>query len=215
MSIAIGLKALGIGGVGGTLSLPPTYDTYVDEAIPANTYMGVTPLLIKGGAGTRNNGLMRFDLSSIPSGARVISAALHVHNSLAEIFPNVINLHRVKVENQAWVGGCSWNYMFMGTLNRWEGDAGLDGGPDAGCSVADTDYFSTVVGQIVFPGGVAANTELVATLDVSEVQQMIGPEPPWKNQGFLLLNPGATRLYLHSVESATPDYRPELVLTYR
>ncbi len=89
-----------------TTTLPATADTYLAEDAPATNYGSDALLQAQAVTGSQRVATLRFDLSTIPTGTRVVSAALR----LRVIDPDINvsqTLHRVTAD---WTeAGATWN----------------------------------------------------------------------------------------------------------
>jgi len=203
----------------GELVFDPTYssqvataDTLVRAGAPDTEYGGDLALGVwDSGEGPS---LLTFDLSGIPASPTVTDGALtlwtgaYSWDGLTDVFA-----HRILAANSAWIENCTWNYAVPSTT-RWAGDTGSDGGADAGCSVADTDYHATDM----FTGnlsGVENTQNDLADADAAartEIENMIAA-----NHGMIVWKKAAQSghyAYLRSAEYATAGERPLLMIEY-
>ena len=184
-------------------------DTYVAENVPDGNYGGLASLAVGAFMGIRTFSLVRFDLSSIPQGSTINSAILYLYGS-----GNGNNTHfyinRILPANSAWTeGGATWNYAVASTT-RWAGDADNNGGTDAGCSVAGTDYASTLLGTMAYKR--TLGTENFSALSVVEFALMLAA-----NHGILIRDQGGgfgSKQPLSSDYLTVPAYRPKLLVNY-
>ena len=156
--------------------------------------------------------LFRFDLSSIPSSATIISATLKMYSSGATQ-AQTYTIYKITDANGDWIEGTAtgsaqngspcWNQKAYGSED-WAGSAGL--------STADTDYVNTVLATATL--GSIADTELISipfgASGLTVLQDWFGDA---SNNGLLLITSG-TDEYYHSGESTTESYRPVLSITY-
>lgn len=197
-----------------TLTLQPDaaagQDCFMNVAVPDQDNQTNTQI----GAQIQTNirGLLRFDLSSIPGGAATTSATLSLwrssswHNGAA-----TRTWHRILAANAGWTEPASWNYAdgSISGLVRWAGDAGGDGGADAGCTQAGTDYAAAVLCSRAVDAE-ALNAQLDFIMSTSEVDSMIAA-----NQGMIgYANTGWQNKYVWSSDHTTAAYRPKIVINY-
>lgn len=195
-----------------TLTLQPNetdgYDTSLSQINP-NTNYGGDALLYIGESNVATNkrrGLIKFDLSSIPSNAIISSVVLSLW-VVADVSSNArdYKLYRVLrdwVETQA-----TWN--IWKTSNNWT---------TAGCGSDGNDAdLSTVWATCSFTATETDNTEKQFVLDATGLAEFTkwvdGTNP---NYGWLIkpdteLNDGYN---MDSSSSATAEQRPKLVVTY-
>jgi len=159
--------------------------------------------------------LFRFDLSSIPSSATIISATLKMYSSGATQ-AQTYTIYKITDANGDWVEGTGngtavsgapcWNYKayHATTPTSWAGSAGL--------STAGTDYINTVLATATL--GSIDDTGLISipfgASGLTVLQDWFGDA---SNNGLLLITSGADEYY-HSGESTTESYRPVLSVTY-
>lgn len=188
-------------------------DTFTAEW-SANTVGGYLDNLVmnKLDPGYSSIGLIIFDLSSIPQSATIDSAYLHLWNQDTAAASLDYEAHVILSANSSWTESAStWNYIISGSSTRWAGDTGNDGGNDAGCSVAGTDYSNTTLGSWTYAANTAANTEHTITLSVSEIASLVQNG----NYGWAIISKTANSwLGWNSSDYATASYRPKLVINY-
>ena len=159
--------------------------------------------------------LFRFDLSTIPTTATIVSATLKLYSSGATQ-AQTYTVYKITDANGDWVEGTGndskingapcWNYKayHTSTPTSWAGSAGL--------STAGTDYVNTVL----------ATASLGAISDTNEIAISFGADglavlQSWfgdaSNNGLLLITSG-TDEYYHSGEATNESYRPVLAITY-
>jgi hypothetical protein len=182
-------------------------DTYVQEAAPINIATNVTSFSVNGAAGARRNALFKFDLSSL-AGETVTRAVLQIANITVSVAHQTFLVHAILAANSAWTEGANWNYAVPSTT-RWAGDVGADGGTDAGCSVAGTDYNATPMGEIAYLKNSPAGTIHEINLDVAQVQALVAA-----NHGILIRRPNSGIFSFHSSGAAVPELRPKLIIEY-
>ncbi|MFA5053316.1 MAG: DNRLRE domain-containing protein [Parcubacteria group bacterium] len=186
-------------------------DTFIAGDTSANTNYGTNAAIQIRNNAKWQNGLIKFDLSGIPAGSTIFSATLSLWTSTQRADTGTITAYRILAANSAWTeAGATWNYA-VATATRWAGDAGGDGGADAGCSVSGTDYSATALGSTDFADGEVVNTQHDIALNVSEMQSMFAA-----NCGMVLIPTAGTRY----MEARSSDYatdatkRPKLVVYY-
>lgn len=155
--------------------------------------------------------LIKFDLSGIPAGSTIFSATLSLWTAQQRAGTGTVTAYRILPANSAWTeAGATWNHAVHNT-SHWAGDAGQDGGADAGCSVSGTDYSATTLGSTDFADGEVADTQHDIALNASEMQNMLAA-----NHGMVLGRTAGTRY----MEVWSSDYavdgtkRPKLVVYY-
>jgi|WetSurSiteA1Bulk_404760.scaffolds.fasta_scaffold11377_4 hypothetical protein len=193
----------------GTYSSQPAsgYDTWIDSASSDTNESSEDRLFIGewwGGVET-GRAFAKFDLSSIPLGSVVTSASFSIWTKV-DYSNNArsVKLYRVKRD---WVTAeVTWNSWKSG--NSWTT-------PGAGNTTNDIDGTSHATGSTT--ASQAADTEIPLTFDtygMSELSKMI-----WgtvSNYGWLIkYDTESDDSYdFHSSRSATPGYRPKLVVDY-
>jgi len=204
----------GVGGAGSvTLQPGPVTgdDTYLYEASAATHYNAAASINVSTAVGTDTNTLIRFDLTGIPAGSLVTAATLTLWNITTGMVDRTFNVHRILPANIGWLqASANWNFADDVGATRWAGDAGADGGPDAGCSVAGTDYAAAVMGTFTYTAGMAAYTAFPIVLDTGQMDLMVA-----SNAGFLVRGGIFSAFAFVSADSgAHPAERPELVVDY-
>lgn len=177
-------------------------DTYIKTDAPSTNY-AINPYLVIGewnGGSSNNHTLIKFDLSTIPSSAKIISATFYLTYSGTEYSSNsrTVQAYRLKrnwVENQA-----TWNVYSTG--NSWQ-TAGGTGADDIEASTIGT-YSITAT-----PSGVYS-----MNLDVALVEEWV--KGTFTNNGILLKTDADTddQVYYHSSSAETSTNRPKLVIEY-
>lgn len=197
-----GLAGMGMGGKLPYIITPSTIDTFTavsapDFAFGSQVYFEVS--------GTRI-GLIKFDLTGI-SPTKTIRVARLLISPQATITDgfNSYSFHRVKAANANWDENSTWNYRVPST-ERWAGDAAADGGADAGCSVAGTDFENTNMGTIYFYQNDAPGSYRGRDLAVGEVASLRAA-----NYGMAFRITGGTSCYLSTREAT---YKPILAIYY-
>ncbi len=170
-------------------------DTYLDSAA-VTTNQGTNVIVAIDGSPALT-GLMKWDLSSIPSSATVSDVKL-VYN-VTNITANTYNIYR---SLRAWTeGGATWN-TYDGT-NSWGTVGGLN---------ATSDYNSTSLGTV----GVNSLGLATTTLNASGITLVQGwVDGSITNNGFTLHQSASTdSVQFDSSEGLTTALRPALVVTY-
>lgn len=187
-------------------SAASTADCYVREDSADGTTPATTNYVMVATAGSRRFGLVKFDLSSIVD-QTVYSSTLTLYNQNTQTGNRVLTLNSILAANSGWVEGASWNYANPSTV-RWAGDAGGDGGTDAGCSVSGTDWNATQLGQFTYAANTPADTAHTCELVASQVQAWLTA-----NYGFIMRVDTST-IAFHSSDAATAGLRPAIRVVY-
>ena len=150
-------------------------------------------------------GLLKFDLSSIPSGSTITSAILTLTLYHAGSFRASNNrtmyANRMK---RAWVESeATWNIYSSG--NNWATAGG-------GTNASDVDF--TAFGNVAMTTSDADESEKSITLSASLVQEWL--DGTFTNNGLMLsMGTESDDMYIfHSSDGATSSKRPKLVITY-
>jgi len=172
-------------------------DTYIYQNAPDDNYCSQDVLNV--GREQQYAGLVRFDLSSIPSDARIVEAALQLYASGWDGSDMTIDAHRIRRD----VNMCqaTWNQAEDG--NPW-------GVP--GCNDTDTDRGATPESSVT-TSGISKWYHFNLTI---LAQDWISGR--LANNGVLLrgASSGSTSLFrFASAEVGTSSLRPKLVITYR
>jgi len=151
--------------------------------------------------GSVGRSLIKFDLSSIPADAAIVSATLSLWTS-QDLSSNdtTVNVYRLKTafnETQS-----NWNRSATGV--NWQA---------AGASGAN-DRESASIGLIPILNNEPLNTEKQISLDPAKVQEMLNGT--FTNNGFILTASGELddRFMFKSSDSSTASQRPKLVIQY-
>jgi hypothetical protein len=165
------------------------------------------------------SGLLKFDLSSIPTAATLNSANLYLyHYAIDGNQAFTINTYSIASGNATWTEGTknwavagagepTWNGLAAngsgGVTTTWAGSVGL--GTDG------TDYESTELGSFNGMSGQAVGTEYATTLTTSRVQDWI--TTPSTNYGLLIKGIVSNKTgNFCSSDYTTPTQRPKLIL---
>ena len=149
--------------------------------------------------------LIKFDLSSIPANATIVSATLSLWTA-ADFSTNArdYKIYRVK---RAWVeANATWNVYTTG--NSWG---------TVGCSNTSTDYDTTVWATKNFGNAIANNTQMDFVFDatgLAELTKFI--DGTNTNNGWIIRadTESEDAYTLHSSSGATAGFRPKLVIEY-
>jgi hypothetical protein len=106
-----------------TVTLEATADTYLSTAALSDANFGASPMLVLNDAPQRHP-LLRFDTTSLPSGAAVFSATLTVVATASSPTANKGNVHVLREDwvegtNNGAIGAASWNQRIPGVA--WAG----------------------------------------------------------------------------------------------
>lgn len=201
-----------------TVNLQPNaaagVDTFIASSDAANDNFGVATILNAGhstSTGRTAKALIRFDLSSIPSDAEIVSAILRLHciNEVSNADHNV-SVHRGLVEwfegDQAGGlppsgAGSTWNHRnYQGSVG-WSGGAGGAAGSDYAVSPTDTTLIT----------GTNADFDWDVSVDVQDFVDGSATNRGW----WLIAASGSDSLKIfYSSDHSVADLRPELIVTY-
>lgn len=174
-------------------------DTYIREGAATTNNASSNQISVnrQASSDTRST-LLKFDLSSIPSGATVTAATLTLTTKDAD---TSINLLGYRLLSAYTVGQATWN--IRATATNWN---------TAGALGVGTDYNSTLLIDAAIP----ATIDTAMDIDVATtVQNWV--DGTWDNHGWLMWgsDPGSTILRdFHSSRATTSTYRPKLVVEY-
>lgn len=146
-------------------------------------------------------GLIKFDVSDIPSDHVCNSATLYLRNG-ASGFLETVNIYAIKSGNSSWTeSGATWNKR-DGT-NNWAGSAG--------CSTAGTDYDSSAIATYTNDKNVG--DEKAISLNTSTVRTWFGASN--SNYGMLFVQGTLNSTHYYSSDYTTvPSHRPKLVIDH-
>jgi len=202
-----------------TLTLQPDAaageDAQLDSSNPTWNYgtrefLGMRP-------GNRHS-LIRFDLSSIPSGAIPVSSVLSLFAIQATSNAGNLTGFRVLPANAGWAEGtknaalagageCCWDALAAdgagGVTTAWAGGAG--------CFASGVDISAVAVGDVVWPTGGAAGDQLDLPISNAEMTSLLSA-----NNGLVCWRTGSGYDWptVYSSDHATASYRPKLVVDY-
>ncbi len=185
-------------GVSPASSYAGTRDTYISEPNPTSKFGTATTLRVDGEAGSGQDlsTLVKWDISSIPSGRTVQTATITVFvtNRSAQSY-QVFQLKRPWVEDQA-----SWNLYATGS--KWS-VPGAKGSTDRG---------STVLGTLT-ASALGSYTLMLNSSGVALVQSWVNA--PSSNNGLIIANTTSSDdLIFSSRSTSTRANRPRLTVTY-
>jgi len=163
-------------------------------------------------ATSTQHGFIKFDLSSIPAGSTIYNATLSLWTKIQRSNTATLTVSRILAANSGWTEAqACWGYANLGAATRWAGDAGADGGADAGCSQSGTDFSATALGTSNWADGEGVGTQHDITLKASEMQAMLSA-----NHGMVLrVTTGTRYIEVYSSDEATQTTRrPKLVVNY-
>lgn len=184
-------------------------DTYVYRDLPTTPNGSAATMNLAAAGAYHRQGLIRFDLSGLEGAAELTSGTLTLYvTTTYEWDPQPIHLHRILAANSGWSESSTWAYAVPSTV-RWAGDAGSDGGEDAGCTVSGTDYDATPMGSRTIPANAAVGSAQAVTLDLTEFAEMISA-----NYGLVVEPTSYAPFAVGSSDNATTGYRPRLVVEY-
>ena len=179
-----------------------TNDTSISSKNPTTNYTSSNFFIGDHNADTNvNRGLLKFDLSPIPSNATIVSAIL----TLTPITDNSDNTRTLRVYRQkrVWVHSeATWNIYSSG--NNWQTAGGFGA----------NDCEQTDIGSVSIASNQTLNTGVDITLSASAIQEII--DGIWTNNGFLLkVDTESDDMFVYaSSVHATASYRPKLVVEY-
>jgi hypothetical protein len=179
-------------------------DTDINELSPNTNYKTANYLECANFTGLRRNILFRFDLTPL-IGYIISTATLYFYGTNSGT-SGYIGLYPILAANAGWTIDATWNFADGSSL-RWAGDTAGNGGTDAGCSVAGTDYNVAGLGSTYYdttPDG----QENSIVLDLTGFNALIAA-----NYG-MILKPTATSFgsQIWSANYGTTAYRPKLVV---
>lgn len=181
-------------------------DTYVGLLSPDTNSDTAEFLGVRGWPTTKENALIKFDLSGL-AGATIISATLSLYG-LGSGSSGTFDIYRILAANSTWTkAGATWNHT--DGANHWAGDAGSDGGADAGCSQSGTDHSATLIATGAFNS--TAGQESTFALDLTEFGLMVAA-----NHGVIIKDAAvsAGEKQPGSSNNSTAGRRPKLVIDY-
>lgn len=188
-------------------------DTQIRSGSSAGFNYGVSTTMGAGlGATLTDKGLLKFDLSSIPAGATIVSAVLTLTSILEDSTTDYnVAIHRSLVE---WfegtgagaatpgVDGSTWNFRNANGSVAWAGGAGGAAGSDYQTTATDTTLITEANPDTPFDWDVTADVQHWANGNT--------------NHGWWIVGEAITnhRKVFHQSGSSTPSSRPQLVIEY-
>ncbi|RIK83172.1 MAG: hypothetical protein DCC68_04345 [Planctomycetota bacterium] len=172
-----------------------TTDTWINENNQGQISGADTVLDIDGEDPNENLGLIRWDLSSIPAGNTIRSAAITVNvsngtNQDYEVFALLRNWSEAEANWTQAAAGQTWQ------------TPGARGAADRG---------ATILGAV--SGGIGVRTFVLNAAGIAQIQQWI--DNPATNFGFVISDDSATDgIIFASSEAATAGNRPRLTLSF-
>ena len=188
-----------------SISLDASEDTWLRRGSANLNYGGATTLEVNGGNNTQDRGaLLRWNLSSIPSGATITAASLtlNVTNATANTY-SLYDLKRNWVEgnnNGARGSGASWNY--------YGAAAGLWGTGGAQNTTSDRNNTNLWNATSIAAG---SQTRALNSSGLAVVQSWVNT--PSSNQGLTIQNYAASNDNL-IFTSSEGTAKPKLNITY-
>ena len=172
-------------------------DTYISEWEPQSAFGSLNHMHCDSNSVRKM--LLRFDLSPIPLGVRVISATLHIWTEPTGAPPFTFDVGAYRLRRRWEESTATWNQALTGQL--W----GM-----SGASNITTDYYDQLLGNQTIS---AANHEYVWDV-TSAVQEWV--RPGVFNAGFLLVGQqGSQASYAFvSSEALNAATRPRLIVHY-
>ena len=191
-----------------TYSSQPDDTTGVDAYISsdnATTNFGTSTLFQIGewnGGTSVNRGILKFDLSSIPSNAVISDATLSLWVD-GDLSSNARTAEMFRVRRNWVESQVTWNVW--STSNNWT---------TAGAGDTTNDIDSTVCGSCSFTASESAGTQKDFTLVVAELTKLI--DGTYNNYGWLFKMQTETNdeYQMRSSSHATSANRPKLVINY-
>jgi hypothetical protein len=178
-------------------------DTTLDAAKPNTNFGAATQLnVVADGAAASQRSLLRFDLSSIPAGAQLVSASLELQVSSSSNKDQLLELHRVQqAPARPWSEvQATWNKYVSGS--PWS----AVGGDFSAASASTLVHANTTAGSLL-------------VFDVAgDVAGFVAS--PQTNFGWLIKDGedpaggSAAAVSLAARENATPGARPALAIRY-
>jgi hypothetical protein len=211
--MAVGAKVEDLAGLSGDLIFDPTYTSQPDATA------GVDVLLLKSSP-TTNFGtwqgndlddgasesrcLIKFDLTSIPSGSGITSAVLNLTTRAVSSGAVSCHVASVKSANSSWTeSGARWNNTNGST--SWAGSAG--------CSTSGTDFESTDIGSWTSTSSAGGGTVETISISTSTISDIVNN--PSNNYGLLIYATGTFGSVVYaSSDHATAGWRPKLTVDY-
>lgn len=174
------------------------HDGPIYTTSPGTNYGSYTTLFVTFGS----RSLVRFDVSSIPTGSQIVDAKLSLYTDWSANFATPVTVHRILPANANWQeSSTTWNYLNTNTSTSWAGSAGL--------STANVDYTSTAEDSLV--GTFIAGNRYIWNIGTSVVQNWI--TNPTQNAG-LVLRTTTGNWYTFASSEYGSDTQPQLTVEY-
>lgn len=203
----------------------PTFETQPDGTAGQDTQLSTSnqdkhygsddEMLVDTSGSTRCS-LIKFDVSSIPSGATCDSATLYLYNKITAISNRSDTVHEILAANDGWLEGATADPGYGLAVYDHHTEESSGGASDeqdwagsAGCNTADTDYDSTSLGTITYNANDEAGTESSCSLTAAAIEDWFAPT----NENYGLALRGQYMGWCTS-DHATAGYRPKLVVEY-
>jgi len=179
-------------------------DTFLTSSSPATNYGADVAI----GIGENNNatdritrGLIRFDLSSIPSNATIVSATLSLWTA-SDLSDNDRTLRVYRLKSAFDEASATWS--FASTDIRWEGPGAS--GPN--------DRESLEIGSIQLSASEAIGIQKQIALSPAKIQELVNGA--FTNNGFIIVVDTELndRFNYKSSDTTTASNRPMLVIQY-
>lgn len=198
-------------------AIMPTFTSQPDETSGVDTFINAgdatqnyaTTVYVAVGENNTSTStyrtLIKFDVSSIPKSALLVSATLSVWTAL-DLSSTTRNYKLFRVKRDWVEAEATWNVWSTG--NNWG---------TGGCSNTTTDYDTTVWATKSFGSAIADDTQMDFVFDatgLTELKKFI--DGTYTNYGWMIKADTETddAYRLHSSSSATAGYRPRLVIEY-
>lgn len=177
-------------------------DSYISNA-DTSTNFSTEAVIATGKSTPVLRGLLKFDLSSIPSGATILDATLTLTYA-ADNSSNVRTLRVYRITRGMVITQVTWNQFSSG--NNW----GI-----AGVGDTTSDREAADIGNVSIPASPTLDTGVNITLTAAKIQEMISGGV-FTNNGFLLQvdTENTDNINYHSTEASTSGFRPKLVVNY-
>jgi ferric-dicitrate binding protein FerR (iron transport regulator) len=172
-----------------------TQDTEIASAQPTQSF-GTTEQLELQRLSESRSALFRWDISSIPPGSRVTAAELSFWVTGA-----IVGDCKVFGMAHGWDEAATWKTS--NGVTPWFGP-GAQGNKDRG---------SRPVGLLAPPSSPGMTTMPLNEMGLALVQDWVN-DPAGKNFGILILGPDVNKWGLEARETAVPERRPKLTVTY-
>ncbi len=177
-------------------------DTFINMDAKDTSYQNWTTLNFRNYTSTYEAliPLLKFDVSSIPTGVTISSATLSTTRRNNATRTSQIIYHRILSGNDGWIEACTWNYAIP-TSQAWAGSAGA--------LTSGTDYASAALGTQIITTGDLSGLQYDTILDTTEVGYMVA-----NNYGFLGHYYRSDIVQFASSGDSTASARPKLAITY-